>query len=69
MLYMDAELEDQKISRIVFAQDTGGAIRGSVRADLFTGFGDNAEALAGSLKAPLKLWMFLPKKRERIAYR
>ncbi|MBD3796390.1 MAG: murein transglycosylase A [Campylobacterales bacterium] len=62
MLYLDADLQGKKMSQIVFAQDTRGAIRGSVRADLFTGFGDQAELLAGSLKAPLKLWIFLPKK-------
>ncbi len=68
MLYLDADMEDEKISRIVFAQDTGGAIRGSVRADFFTGFGENAEQLAGSLKAPLKLWVFLPKKGSKKRY-
>lgn len=61
MLYLDADLSDKKISKIVFAQDTGGAIVGSVRADYFTGFGKEAQSLAGKLKAPLKLWIFLPK--------
>ncbi|MDH4944203.1 murein transglycosylase A [Sulfurimonas sp. C5] len=61
MVYLDADLEDKKISKIVFAQDTGGAIKGSVRADFFTGFGEDAQAIAGKLKAPLKMWVFLPK--------
>lgn len=61
MIYLDADLEDGKISKIVFAQDTGGAIRGSVRADFFTGFGEEAQEIAGKLKAPLKMWVFLPK--------
>ncbi|MFT7859901.1 MAG: MltA domain-containing protein [Sulfurimonas sp.] len=65
MLYLDAELKDKKISRVVFAQDTGGAIKGSVRADFFTGFGKEAELLAGSLKAALKLWIFVPKEGEK----
>ncbi|QOP41585.1 murein transglycosylase A [Sulfurimonas marina] len=65
MLYLDADLEDRKISKIVFAQDTGGAIKGSVRADFFTGFGKEAEELAGKLKAPLKLWVFLPKEENK----
>ncbi|MGO4781247.1 3D domain-containing protein, partial [Lysobacter sp. 2RAB21] len=30
------------LRRLMFAQDTGGAIRGSVRGDLFWGFGDSA---------------------------
>ncbi len=48
--------------RIVFAEDTGGAIRGRVRADLFTGFGTAAMAAAQGLKAPLRLWIWLPKR-------
>jgi membrane-bound lytic murein transglycosylase A len=64
MLYLSADLNSSKIDRIVFAQDTGGAIRGSVRADLFVGSGDKALQLAGHLKAPLKLWLILPKERK-----
>src|SRR3546814_2263912 len=30
------------MQKLMFAQDTGGAIRGSVRADFFWGFGDSA---------------------------
>jgi len=63
MLYLDADLQESKISRVVFAQDTGGAIKGSVRADLFLGSGEEALEIAGRLKAPLKLWILLPKKR------
>ncbi|MFB6260561.1 MAG: MltA domain-containing protein, partial [Thiohalorhabdaceae bacterium] len=36
--------------KLVLAQDTGGAIRGPVRADLFTGQGMPAEWLAGRMK-------------------
>jgi len=63
MLYLSADLNaSHNIDRIVFAQDTGGAIKGSVRADLFVGSGSKALELAGSLKAPLRLWLILPKK-------
>ena len=58
MVYVDAE---NSYNRIVFAQDTGGAIKGSVRADMFLGFGKRAGEIAGELKAPLKLWILLPK--------
>lgn len=61
MLYCDAEQDSTKFSHIVQAQDTGGAIKGEVRADMFLGFGDEARNIAGRLKAPLKLWIFLPK--------
>lgn len=61
MLYLNANLGYSEISKVVFAQDTGGAIKGSVRADLFVGSGEDALSIAGRLKAPLKLWIFLPK--------
>jgi membrane-bound lytic murein transglycosylase A len=63
MLYLSADLKDRSINRVVFAEDTGGAIKGSVRADLFVGSTDAALELAGKLNAPLTLWLFLPKKR------
>jgi membrane-bound lytic murein transglycosylase A len=62
MLYLNADLNSTQLSRVVFAQDTGGAIRGSVRADLFVGNGEKAMQYAGVLKAPLQLWILLPKR-------
>ena len=50
--------------KLVLAQDTGGAIIGAVRADLFTGWGgwtDPAYQLAGKLKQPLQLWALWPR--------
>lgn len=49
--------------RLMFAQDTGGAIKGAVRADLFFGFGPEAEQLAGNMKAPGRLYVFVPRPR------
>lgn len=52
------------IQRLVMAQDTGGAIVGAVRADLFTGWGswsDEAYTTAAALKQPLQLWVLWPK--------
>jgi len=63
MLYLNADLEDKNIHKIVFAEDTGGAIKGSVRADLFVGSGDKALEFAGKLNAPLHLWLLLPKEK------
>ena len=65
MLYLDATANEKSLNRVVMAQDTGGAIKGRVRADLFLGYGDEAEAEAGVLKAPLQLWIFLPKNGEK----
>lgn len=47
--------------RPVAAQDTGGAITGEVRADLFWGTGDAAGELAGHMKQKGTIWMLWPK--------
>ena len=62
MLYLNANIQENSVSKVVMAQDTGGAIKGSVRADMFCGYGQKAREIAGELKAPLKLWILLPKK-------
>ena len=50
--------------RPVAAQDTGGAIAGEVRADLFWGTGDAAGQLAGDMKQQGQIWMLWPKGKE-----
>jgi len=50
----------QPLNRLLLAQDTGGAIRGAVRADFFWGFGDEAAALAGRMRQSGKMWVLLP---------
>lgn len=47
--------------RWVFDQDTGGAIRGGGRVDLYMGQGDEPARIAGVMKRPGKLWMIAPK--------
>ena len=47
--------------RLVFAQDTGGAIRGSIRGDFFWGFGDKAGRMALQTNQPVRMWLLLPK--------
>jgi membrane-bound lytic murein transglycosylase A len=47
--------------RWVFDQDTGGAIRGGGRVDLYMGQGLEAERLAGVMKKGGQLWMVAPK--------
>ena len=51
----------QPLNRLVMAQDSGGAIRGGVRADFFWGFGNAAGDLAGRMKQRGRLWVLLPK--------
>jgi membrane-bound lytic murein transglycosylase A len=47
--------------RLMMAQDTGGAIRGAVRADFFYGFGGMAPDNAGRMKQRGTIWVLLPK--------
>jgi len=54
-------LSQRTLQRAVMAQDTGSAIVGPVRADLFWGWGDDAEARAGRMKQPLRMWVLWPK--------
>jgi membrane-bound lytic murein transglycosylase A len=49
------------LQRLVVAQDTGSAIVGAVRADYFWGWAGDAEAQAGRMKQPLRMWVLWPK--------
>jgi membrane-bound lytic murein transglycosylase A len=52
---------ERPLQRLVFAQDTGGAIRGAVRADYFLGSGDAAGREAGRMRQQGRLWLLWPK--------
>lgn len=49
--------------RLMFAQDTGGAIRGSVRGDFFWGFGDTAGRMALATNDEMQMWLLLPRQQ------
>jgi len=51
----------QPLEHLVLAQDTGGAIRGAVRADFFWGFGEAAGAQAGRMRQSARMWVLLPR--------
>lgn len=55
------------LEKLFIAQDTGGAIRGPARADIFFGFGSVAERLAGGMKASGRFFVLLPKPVARAA--
>jgi membrane-bound lytic murein transglycosylase A len=59
--WLDAAADDGPIERLFIAQDTGGAIRGPVRGDLFWGHGPDAERRAGTMRARGSYWLLLPK--------
>ncbi len=47
--------------RLMVAQDTGGAIKGVVRGDVYWGAGERATAIAGKMKNHGHYWLLLPK--------
>jgi len=52
---------DAPLTRLTLAQDTGGAIRGPVRADFFWGFGAEAGREAGRMRQQGRMWLLWPK--------
>jgi membrane-bound lytic murein transglycosylase A len=53
--------DSKLLQRLMLAQDTGGAIKGGVRADFFWGAGNEAGKLAGAMKQQGRMWVLLPK--------
>lgn len=65
LVYLDArplagEEDRYEWRRLGVAQDTGAAIRGAVRADLFAGSDREAASIAARLRQPLAAWLLLP---------
>jgi membrane-bound lytic murein transglycosylase A len=53
--------ETNPFTKILIAQDTGGAIKGELRADIFWGRGERAEFLAGHMNNEARFTLLLPK--------
>ena len=63
-VWLQTTLPDERespLNRLMLAQDTGGAIKGHVRADVFWGRGEEAEKLAGLMKQQGRLFVLLPR--------
>jgi membrane-bound lytic murein transglycosylase A len=63
-IWLEAEeqyLPGESLRRLVVAQDTGGAIKGPVRGDLFWGTGDDAGKKAGEMDASGRYFVLLPR--------
>ncbi len=59
---------EQPFQRLMIAQDTGGAIKGLVRGDIFWGSGKKAAFLGENMKHKGRYWLLLPKHAfERLA--
>jgi membrane-bound lytic murein transglycosylase A len=55
-----------KFDRLVIAQDTGSAIIGPARADIYFGAGDEAARIAGRIKNPGEFVMLLPRELDPV---
>lgn len=53
--------DESPLRKLVFAQDTGGAIRGELRGDFFFGTGEQAEYHAGRMKQDSAFYLLEPK--------
>jgi len=63
-VWLQTTLPDEQqspLNQLMLAQDTGGAIKGHVRADVFWGRGDEAEKMAGLMKQRGRLYVLLPR--------
>ncbi len=67
LMYLDSVVPESAtpLRRLVMNQDTGAAIVGPVRADLFWGFGDEAERRASMTRETLRLWLLWPRELGR----
>ncbi|MGQ0547646.1 MAG: murein transglycosylase A [Betaproteobacteria bacterium] len=54
-------LSEVPLERLMAAHDTGGAIRGAVRADFFWGSGAEAGAAAGRMRQQGRIWLLWPR--------
>jgi membrane-bound lytic murein transglycosylase A len=52
---------DQALTRLMLGQDTGGAIRGVVRADFYWGSGPDAGSQAGKMRQQGRMWVLMPR--------
>ena len=61
-VYIDTNLSDgRRFSRLMIAQDTGSAIKGWIRADIFFGKGDEAYQFAHGQHAQGRMYILMPK--------
>ncbi len=53
--------DGKSLNRLMLAQDTGGAIKGAVRADFYWGSGPEAGVQAGRMRQTGRMWLLLPR--------
>ena len=57
----DLTMPEQTFERLLVMQDTGGAIRGPVRGDVYWGYSADAASIAGRMRSEGRMTVFLPK--------
>jgi membrane-bound lytic murein transglycosylase A len=57
----DVTMPDRTFERLLVMQDTGGAIRGPVRGDVYWGYSEDAAAIAGRMRSEGRMTVLLPK--------
>jgi len=60
-LPIESEKPETKFRRLLFAQDTGSAIRGAARADIYFGHGEEVSHIAGRIKQFGQFVMLVPR--------
>ncbi len=61
-IWLDAEHPVQgRLRRLVMAQDTGGAIKGAIRGDVYWGQGEKASKMAGPMKSRGFFFLLIPR--------
>ena len=58
---LGSQEEERPLRKLLVAQDTGGAIRGPLRGDVFWGHGDEAAEVAGRMRQVARMWLLLPR--------
>jgi membrane-bound lytic murein transglycosylase A len=61
MLPSTPKEKSKRIRKLLIAQDTGSAIRGPARGDIFFGFGENVQQLAGQMKSSGEMIVLVPR--------
>lgn len=56
----EAGRRDDRLARLMIAQDTGSAIKGFIRGDVYWGWGDDAALIAGHMKSEGRMTVLLP---------
>lgn len=56
----ESPIGSQPFRHLMVAQDTGTAIRGHIRGDVYWGWGEDAAQIAGNMKSPGRMTVLLP---------